>query len=112
MYMATTEAIYSETSATITESCSLDSAAKSAACVQTIDAGNYGQDIASTTSFVLTSQYYYTYAVGVTAGVKKLGSGGSCSAKGSSSGAATVGLQGTLTMGAVLLGTLGLLVVL
>ena len=112
MYMATTEAVYSETSATITESCSLDSAASSAACVQTIGENNYGQNIASTTSFNLTAQYYYTYAVGVTAGVKKLGGDGSCSAKGSSSGATTVGLQGTLVKGAVLLATLGMVIVL
>ncbi|KAK4550532.1 hypothetical protein LTR36_000111 [Oleoguttula mirabilis] len=113
VYIVTTEAVFSETSATITESCSFDNAASSAACVQTIFADGYGQNVATTTSFNLTGQYYHRYAVEATAGVKKLDGTGSCSGSGSSSSSASnIGLQGTLAMAAVIVTTLGMVIVL
>ncbi|KAK5125085.1 hypothetical protein LTR08_005447 [Meristemomyces frigidus] len=113
VYIATTQAIVSETSATVTESCALDSAALSAACVQTIVADGYGQHNAITSSYNLTGQYYYQYNVAATAGVKKLDNGGTCKAAGSSSsGAAGASIQGALAMGAVVLAILAVAMVL
>lgn len=112
VYIATTPAIVSETSATVTESCSLDPAASSAACVQTIVANGYGQNVATTSSFNLTGQYYYQYAVAATAGVKKLDASGTCDASSSKSGATGIGLRDTLTLGAVLLAGLAVIMVL
>lgn len=111
VYIATTPAVYSETSVTITESCNLDSSASSAACTQTIVADGYGQSVATTTSFNLTGQYFYQYNVAATAGVKKLDNSGTCDASGSSSGAASLGLQGTLAMAAVIFATLGMVII-
>ena len=114
MYIATTQAIASETSVTITETCSLDPTASSASCVQTINADGYGQQIARTTAFNITGQYYYQYDVSVTAGANKLKNNGACSAeKSSHSGAASVSpVRGTIVMGAVVLTILGMAVML
>ena len=110
-YVATTPAIFSETSATITESCSLDTAATSAACMQTVSAGGYGQDIATTTSFDLAGQYYHQYQVAVTAGVHKLANGGDCKAVKKS--AAPVGASvSVVAMGVTLLMGVGAVLIL
>ncbi|KAI7543703.1 hypothetical protein KC331_g7245 [Hortaea werneckii] len=106
VFKATTEAIYSETSATITESCDLHTAESSAQCYQTIAESNYGRDNLKTISFNLTGTAYYEYDVEATAGVNKLGDEGSCSTSGAGS---TVGMFG---LGAMALGTLGLAIVL
>lgn len=90
----------------------LHSAASSAACVQTVVADGYGQSNAYTTSFNLTGHYYYTYAVEATAGVKKLDSGDSCTASGSSSGASSHDLSGTLGVATLIIASLAVLIVL
>ncbi|KJX93366.1 hypothetical protein TI39_contig4329g00003 [Zymoseptoria brevis] len=77
-YIATTPAIYSETSATITQSCALDKAALSASCVAEIAAGGYGNDIRSTVSYNLTGNDYYQYDVKVTKGAERTAGGGAC----------------------------------
>ncbi|SMR60805.1 unnamed protein product [Zymoseptoria tritici ST99CH_1E4] len=77
-YIATTPAIYSETSATITQSCALDKAALSASCVAEIAAGGYGNDIRSTVSYNLTENDYYQYDVKVTKGAERTAGGGAC----------------------------------
>ena len=110
-YAATTPAIFSETSATITESCSLDTSATSAVCVQTVSAGGYGQNIATTISFDLSSQYYHQYQVAITAGAHKLANGGTCKAK--SKSAAPVGATiSVIVMSATVLVSVGAMLVL
>lgn len=99
IYIATTEAIYSETSATITETCTLDSARTSASCVQTIAESNYGQGVARTTSFNLTGSDYHQYDVEATAGSAKLDDDGVCSTSGA------VGISGMLGLGGAAFGT-------
>ncbi|KXS95174.1 hypothetical protein AC578_11154 [Pseudocercospora eumusae] len=77
-YMATTAAIYSETSAIVTESCRLNNVESSASCIETIVAGQYGNDISKTVSFNLTGTDYYRYQVAITGGTKHTSSGGAC----------------------------------
>lgn len=62
----------------VTESCRLDSAASSASCIETIVAGQYGNDISKTVSFNLTGTNYYRYQVAITEGAKHTSSGGAC----------------------------------
>jgi len=115
MYAATTPAIFSETSGTVTESCSLDAGASSAACVQTMVASGYGQNIVTTTAFNLTGQYFYQYQVAITAGANKLAGGGSCKAgnHGKSGAAARVDAAGSvLTLGAGLVLGIGAVIML
>ncbi|CAK4027633.1 Hypothetical predicted protein [Lecanosticta acicola] len=102
VYIVTTPAIYSETSATFTETCSLNTASSSADCTATIVAGQYGHDIATTISYNLTGTDYYQYDVAVTGGAKHTANGGSCLA--ASSGATSARL-GSGTQSVVVIGT-------
>ncbi|KAL9526953.1 hypothetical protein SMMN14_09461 [Sphaerulina musiva] len=82
-YQATTPAVYSETSATMHESCAINSAESSALCVVTVVAANYntGDAISKTISYNLTGTGYYQYDVKITAGASHTANGGSCVAK-------------------------------
>ena len=113
--MATTEAIVSETSATIIESCALDPVALSASCSQTIIANAYGPMNAVTHIYNLTGQYYYQYDVLATAGVHKLDNpkknAKTCKAVSSNSSASNT-VQGTVVMVIIVLSILGIAVLL
>ncbi|UJO24495.1 uncharacterized protein CLAFUR5_13827 [Fulvia fulva] len=114
-YMVTTPAIYSETSATYTESCTLDPEKSSALCTATIVAGQFGHDIAITISYNLTGTNYYQYDVQVTAGADHTANGGACLAhvKGAAhSPRLGGGLQDIAIVGAVLLAGLSILLAL
>ncbi|EME44602.1 hypothetical protein DOTSEDRAFT_72154 [Dothistroma septosporum NZE10] len=114
-YIVTTPAIYSETSATYTESCTLDPENSSALCTATILAGQFGQDIATTISYNLTGTNYYQYDVQITAGADHTANGGACLAhvKGAAhSSRLGGGLQGIAVGGAVLLAGLSVILAL
>lgn len=78
-----TPAVYSETSATMHESCAINAAESSALCVVTVVAANYntGDAISKTISYNLTGTGYYQYDVKITAGASHTANGGSCVAK-------------------------------
>jgi len=105
MFAITTEALFSETSATITESCSIDPSATVALCTQTIQASGYGQANAVTTAFNLTGNNYHQYQVAITAGTKKLSGSDQCKAV--QGGAASTTPSSVLMIGAGLLAGVG-----
>ncbi|CZT20372.1 uncharacterized protein RCC_06232 [Ramularia collo-cygni] len=111
-YIATTAAIYSETSATMTESCALNSAATSASCVATIALNGFGQANAKTISYNLTGTDYYQYAVQVTKGASRTAGEGSCLAQVSRASGSSMdgGSRSVLVLGVgLMLGVVGVL---
>ncbi|KAM3420409.1 hypothetical protein BST61_g3683 [Cercospora zeina] len=81
-FQVTSAAIYSETSATMHESCALDAAKSSASCIVTVVDDNYGPTpLSKTISYNLTGTAYYEYRVQITAGAKHTEAGGACLAK-------------------------------
>ena len=114
-YIVTTPAIYSETSATYTESCTLDVENSSALCTATIVAGQFGHDIATTISYNLTGTDYYQYDVQITAGADHTAKGGACLShvKGAAhSSRLSGGLHGVAVVGTVLLAGLSVILAL
>ncbi|KAK4496372.1 hypothetical protein PRZ48_012352 [Zasmidium cellare] len=110
-FIVTTPAIYSETSATVTETCKLNTDEKSASCMATIVAGGYGSNITTTVNYNLTGNAYYQYGVQVTAGADHTKNGGACLAH--VSGASTQygqSLTGVIVGGAAILaGVVGIM---
>lgn len=89
-YLVTTPAIFSETSATVTESCHLDTLRVSAQCEATIIASQYGNSIATTTAYNLTGLDYHVYDVLLTAGAAKTLGDGVCQKNAASQAVAAV----------------------
>ncbi|GIZ44052.1 hypothetical protein CKM354_000726100 [Cercospora kikuchii] len=78
-FRVTSAAIYSETSATMHESCALDTAKSSASCIVTVVDDNYGPTpLSKTISYNLTGTGYYQYDVQITGGAKRTANGGTC----------------------------------
>ncbi|KAF2206224.1 hypothetical protein CERZMDRAFT_53642 [Cercospora zeae-maydis SCOH1-5] len=111
-FQVTSAAIYSETSATMHESCALDPAKASASCIVTVVDDNYGPTpLSKTISYNLTGTAYYVYGVAITAGVKHTASGGACLAKVNGAGShSTSGSADVIILGSLLaIGVTGLL---
>lgn len=104
-FIITTPAIYSETSATITESCSLDYVKETAECVQTVMAEVYNDAIATTVRKNVTGTAFgnLVYDVEVTKGAGKTEGGGSCSVHASGGEKIRGGMQGVLGLGVVVM---------
>jgi len=98
-YLVTTPAIVSETSATVTESCHLDTLHVAAQCEATIVASQFGNSITNTIAYNLTGPDYRVYDVLLTAGASKTMGGGVCAKNAASQSAARPAPREDLVVG-------------